>query len=246
MKQPGEGKRPAADRALPLVDTINALLPQTQCTRCGYQGCKPYAQALAEGDTINKCPPGGAVTIRALAELLHKDILPLDPVHGREGPYTVAVIREAECIGCTKCIQACPVDAILGSAKQMHTVIANECTGCDLCIAPCPVDCIDMRAVPSAPVTEPQHWQELRRRAAQYKSRYDFNQARKAAEQLAGEQRRAERAALARQKQESTQDKAVADAKATIAAALERVKAKKALQQTPAPAPAAAKDQDQQ
>jgi Na+-translocating ferredoxin:NAD+ oxidoreductase subunit B len=228
------------------VDAINALLPQTQCTRCGYQGCKPYAQALAEGDAINKCPPGGAVTIRALADFLHKDFLPLDPAHGREGPRTVAVIREAECIGCTKCIQACPVDAILGSAKQMHTVIAAECTGCDLCVAPCPVDCIDMVALPSPPLTDQQQWQELRRRAVHYKSRYDFNQARKAEAQTASERRRAERAALAKHKQEHPQDKTAADAKATIAAALERVKTKKALQQAPKPTAPPDRDQDQQ
>src|SRR5690606_7137314 len=135
------------------VDQINALLPQTQCTRCGYQGCKPYAEALASGDAINKCPPGGAATIRALAELLHTEPLTLDPEHGFEGPRTVAFIREAECIGCTKCIQACPVDAIVGSARQMHTVLANECTGCDLCVAPCPVDCIDMLPLEDPPYT---------------------------------------------------------------------------------------------
>ncbi len=225
-----------------LVDTINALLPQTQCTRCGYQGCKPYAAALAEGDAINKCPPGGAATIHALSQLLAKPVLPLDPVHGVEGPRTIAVIREAECIGCTKCIQACPVDAILGSAKLMHTVIESECTGCDLCVAPCPVDCIDMVPLPSAPIRAERAWHDLRQRAVHYKARYDFNQARKAADAADEEQRRAERAALAKQKQNAA---ATADAKATIAAALERVKAKKALQQ-PSPAPKSDKDQDQQ
>lgn len=222
---------------LQLVDAINALLPQTQCTRCGYQGCRPYAEALAAGAAINKCPPGGAVTIKALAEFLHTPALPLDPAHGREGPHTVAVIREAECIGCTKCIQACPVDAILGSAKQMHTVIAHECSGCDLCVAPCPVDCIDMVALPAPPQTEQEAWHDLRRRAVQYKARYDFHRARKAAELAAEEQRRAERAALAKQKLEAASGNAAADARATIAAALERVKAKKALQQAQPPAP---------
>jgi electron transport complex protein RnfB len=226
-----------------LIDTINALLPQTQCTRCGHQGCKPYAQALAEGDAINKCPPGGAATIRALSQLLAQPILPLDPVHGVEGPRTIAVIREAECIGCTKCIQACPVDAILGSAKQMHTVIESECTGCDLCVAPCPVDCIDMVPLPAPTATEEQAWNGLRQRAVHYKARYDFNLARKAQEKAQDEQRRAERAALAQQKHNAA---AAADAKATIAAALERVKAKKALQQPQQPPAKNDKDQDQQ
>ena len=128
----------------PLVDQINQLLPQTQCGQCGYPGCKPYATAIADGDAINKCPPGGQETIDSLADLLDVDAQPLDAEHGEEKEPNVAYIREEECIGCTKCIQACPVDAILGAAKLMHTVIADECTGCDLCVEPCPVDCIDM------------------------------------------------------------------------------------------------------
>ena len=129
----------------PIVDQINNLLPQTQCGQCGYPGCKPYAEAIAGGEKINKCPPGGEGTIQSLADLLGVEPEPLDAEHGAEkGVPTVAIIREDECIGCTKCIQACPVDAILGAAKQMHTVIADECTGCDLCVEPCPVDCIDM------------------------------------------------------------------------------------------------------
>ncbi|MFC3853419.1 electron transport complex subunit RsxB [Salinispirillum marinum] len=128
----------------PIVEQIDAILPQTQCGQCGYPGCRPYAEAIANGDMINKCPPGGESTIQALADLLDVEAPPLDAEHGEEKPRQVAVIREAECIGCTKCIQACPVDAILGAAKQMHTVIADECTGCDLCLDPCPVDCIDM------------------------------------------------------------------------------------------------------
>lgn len=128
----------------PLADQINQILPQTQCGQCGYPGCKPYAAAIAEGDVINKCPPGGQETIDALADLLDVESMTLDAEHGEEKAPKVAFIREAECIGCTKCIQACPVDAILGAAKLMHTVIADECTGCDLCLDPCPVDCIDM------------------------------------------------------------------------------------------------------
>lgn len=129
----------------PLVDKIDALLPQTQCGQCTYPGCRPYAEAIANGEAdINQCPPGGETTIIALADLLGRDAKPLNPEHGMAKPERVAVIDETSCIGCTLCIQACPVDAILGAAKQMHTVIAKECTGCDLCVSPCPVDCIDM------------------------------------------------------------------------------------------------------
>lgn len=128
----------------PIADQIESLLPQTQCGQCSYPGCRPYAEAIANGEAINKCPPGGETTINALADLLDVEAVPLDAEHGEENVTNVAFIREDECIGCTKCIQACPVDAILGAAKQMHTVIASECTGCDLCVEPCPVDCIDM------------------------------------------------------------------------------------------------------
>ncbi|MDE8602697.1 electron transport complex subunit RsxB [Marinomonas sp. RSW2] len=128
----------------PIIDQIDAILPQTQCGQCGHPGCRPYAEAISNGEAINHCPPGGQATIQALADLLDVEAIPLDGDHGIESAKRVAVIREDECIGCTKCIQACPVDAILGAAKQMHTVIADECTGCDLCVEPCPVDCIDM------------------------------------------------------------------------------------------------------
>jgi len=129
----------------PKVLAIDALLPQTQCTRCGYQGCLPYAQAIAAGEAnINQCPPGGAATIDALAALTGLPVLALNPLNGVEKPREVAYILEEHCIGCTKCLPACPVDAILGANKRMHTVIAVECTGCELCIAPCPVDCIVM------------------------------------------------------------------------------------------------------
>ncbi len=130
----------------PLAEKIDAILPQTQCGQCGFPGCKPYAAAIAEGRAdINQCPPGGEATIKNLADLLGVEPKPLNAENGTAKTVPlVAVIDEAVCIGCTKCIQACPVDAILGAAKQMHTVIAVECTGCELCIAPCPVDCIDM------------------------------------------------------------------------------------------------------
>lgn len=129
------------------VELINSMLPQTQCGQCGYAGCKPYAQAISQGENINRCPPGGRQTIKRLAELLDLPEVPLDVSHGWHLPKRVAVIREHECIGCTKCIQACPVDAIVGAPKLMHTVIASDCTGCDLCVDPCPVDCIDMLPV---------------------------------------------------------------------------------------------------
>ncbi|MEM9257376.1 MAG: electron transport complex subunit RsxB [Pseudomonadota bacterium] len=142
----------------PIADQINEILPQTQCGQCGYPGCRPYAEAIAGGDAINKCPPGGEAGIQALADLLDLEPLPLDAEHGEEDPApAVAYIREDECIGCTKCIQACPVDAILGAAKQMHTVITSECTGCDLCVEPCPVDCIDM--LHETPSLQNWHWQ---------------------------------------------------------------------------------------
>ncbi|WP_392341262.1 electron transport complex subunit RsxB [uncultured Shewanella sp.] len=127
----------------PIIDQVETLLPQTQCGQCGYPGCRPYAEAIANGDKINKCPPGGTATMEKIAELMGVEPEAL----GEEAQASikkVAYIREDECIGCTKCIQACPVDAILGAGKLMHTVIAKDCTGCDLCVEPCPVDCIDM------------------------------------------------------------------------------------------------------
>lgn len=128
-----------------LADQINNLLPQTQCTKCGYPACQAYAHAIADGSAShNQCPPGGQEGINRLAKLLGKTSIPLNPVNGREKPRTIAFIEEAVCIGCTLCIQACPVDAIMGANKQMHTVIPELCTGCDLCVAPCPVDCIIM------------------------------------------------------------------------------------------------------
>ncbi|HEX4854181.1 electron transport complex subunit RsxB [Arenimonas sp.] len=137
-------------QADPMVERIDRLLPQTQCGQCGFPGCKPYARAIAAGEAdINQCPPGGEAGVRALAELLGREPKPLNPGNGVEKPAVVAVVIEADCIGCTKCIQACPVDAIVGAPKRMHTVIADLCTGCELCLPPCPVDCIAL--VPPAP-----------------------------------------------------------------------------------------------
>lgn len=135
-----------------LVDAIDNVLPQTQCGECGFAGCMPYAEALAQGSTaINLCPPGGVETVKALGALLNQDAAAyLEEARNNTRAPAIAVIREAECIGCTKCIQACPVDAIVGAAKLMHTVIHSECTGCGLCVEPCPVDCIEMTAVETA------------------------------------------------------------------------------------------------
>jgi len=128
----------------PIVEQINAILPQTQCGQCTYPGCKPYAEAIANGEAlINQCPPGGEEGIKKLAELLDLEVLALNPENGTQSPVDMVVeFVEKDCIGCTKCIQVCPVDAIIGAAKQMHTVLLDVCTGCDLCIPVCPVDCI--------------------------------------------------------------------------------------------------------
>ncbi len=153
-----------------LVDQIDALLPQTQCTRCGFDGCRPYAEAIARGAAaINRCPPGGQAGVAALARLLNIAEPALDPAYGAEGPLRVAVIDEAQCIGCTLCIQACPVDAIVGAAKRMHTVLEDQCTGCELCVAPCPVDCIAM--VPAAQAWTPPRAQAARRQHEQRRQR---------------------------------------------------------------------------
>ena len=141
-----------------LADRIDALLPQTQCEQCGYHGCRPYAEAIASGEAkINQCPPGGAIGIARLAALLDVPVLPLDPEHGVEKPRTLARIVEADCIGCTKCIQVCPVDAIVGASKVMHTVMSDDCTGCELCVPACPVDCIVLEPMSLAQVDDPAH-----------------------------------------------------------------------------------------
>lgn len=143
-----------------LAERIDAVLPQTQCKQCDYPDCRRYADAIATGQAeINQCPPGGDAGIAALAQVTGRPIVPLNTEHGVTLPFAVALIDEAVCIGCTLCIQACPVDAILGAAKQMHTVLTDECTGCELCIAPCPVDCISMRPAAPAP-SAAVHWRQ--------------------------------------------------------------------------------------
>jgi len=130
------------------TDEILSALPQTQCGKCNYSGCRPYAEAIIRGEAdINQCPPGGKTTIKTIANLLGRQVKPLNPENGQEKETQLALIDETLCIGCVKCINACPVDAILGAAKQMHSVIVAECTGCELCVAPCPMDCISMQAV---------------------------------------------------------------------------------------------------
>jgi len=196
-----------------LAWTIDALLPQTQCTKCGYAGCLPYAEAIAAGAAdINQCPPGGEAGVRKLAALLGRDPKPLNPANGAERRRAVARIDEARCIGCALCSGACPVDAIVGAPKLMHTVIAELCTGCDLCLPPCPVDCIDMLPLPEAQAA----WTETMAQAA--RARFQFRRQRLARE-------KAERSARLARKAEEPEAKAalvldaIARAKARAAAA---------------------------
>lgn len=204
------------------IAAIDALLPQTQCGKCGHPGCLPYAEGIAAGEAINKCPPGGTATIHALAELLQVPELPLAlPAT----PAQVAVIREAECIGCTKCIQVCPVDAIVGAAKLMHTVIGDECTGCELCIAPCPVDCIDLITLMPAEA-------ELQRaRAEQFRTRHQHRQARLARNDARRRAARPVRPAQAEMPAAAPQQPAVASSlkQAKIDAAMSRAQWQKTL-----------------
>ncbi len=170
------------------ADRLDALLPQTQCTRCGYAACRPYAEAMANGEAdIDRCPPGGDAGAAALAALLERAPKPVDPTCGVEAPPAIAVIDEAACIGCTKCIQACPVDAILGASKRMHSIIAAECTGCELCIAPCPVDCITMAATAAVPLARA----SVLARAGHARSRYEARGQRLARDAAEREARRA-------------------------------------------------------
>lgn len=234
-----------------LAQRIDALLPQTQCTKCGYEGCRPYADAIASGEaSYNQCPPGGAQGVARLAQLLGRPVIPLNPQNGIERPRPRAVIDESLCIGCTLCLQACPVDAIVGAAKLMHTVIEARCTGCDLCVPPCPVDCIDMVPV-TGERTGWDAWSPPQADAA--RAHFEAHQARLAKEKAEREARLAARAARVAQAggskgpdavapavsqvetsapPQSPQDAAAAAAaarkQAIIQAALERARQKKA------------------
>jgi electron transport complex protein RnfB len=212
-----------------LADRIEDLLPQTQCTKCGYPACRPYAEAIAAGDaSYNQCPPGGIEGVARLARLLGKPVIALNPENGVERPRPLAVIDENVCIGCTLCMQACPVDAIAGAAKQMHTVIEALCTGCDLCVPPCPVDCIAMIPV-TGDKTGWDAWTQVEADAA--RERHDRRLAREAREKTAAEARAAARQAV-RAASPGAAAPAVADdpeakKRAIIQAALERARKKK-------------------
>jgi electron transport complex protein RnfB len=230
--------------SITLADRIEDLLPQTQCTKCGYAACRPYAEAVAVGTAnYNQCPPGGHEGVARLAALLGKPVIPLNPANGIERPRPVAVIDESLCIGCTLCMQACPVDAILGAPKQMHTVIEALCTGCDLCVAPCPVDCIAMLPV-TGEATGWDAWTSAEANAA--RERHDRREARLARERDAAEARAAARraagvtsvsataqasadgtAALTDASAPVTADDPEAKKRAIIQAALERARKKK-------------------
>nr|WP_315260753.1 electron transport complex subunit RsxB [uncultured Duganella sp.] len=214
----------------PLVDRIENVLPQTQCTKCGYDGCRPYAEAIAAGAAeINQCPPGGAEGIARLSSVTGHKIIPLNPVNGLERPRAVAYIDEALCIGCTLCIQACPVDAIVGAAKLMHTIVPALCTGCDLCVAPCPVDCIVMY-----PVTETTGWDAWSQADADAaRERHDFRSLRLKRDKQENDARLAAKA-VEKLEKVNTIDPADAESaaalerkRAIIAAAMERARLKK-------------------
>lgn len=214
-----------------LADQLEDLLPQTQCTKCGYPACRPYAEAMADGSAnYNQCPPGGIEGVARLAKVLGKKVIPINPVNGVERPRPVAFIDEAICIGCTLCIQACPVDAIVGAAKQMHTIVTDLCTGCDLCVAPCPVDCIAMIEVTPGK-TGWDAWSQAQADAA--RERHDFRRARLQREKEENETRLAAKAAAKLQEVQSetpisdVEKAEQARKKAIIQAAIERARLKK-------------------
>lgn len=208
------------DSAAELARQIDQLLPQTQCRRCGYRGCRPYAEAIASGEAdIDRCPPGGDATILELARLLQREPKPLDTTRGEHTPPLRAVIDEEACIGCTKCIQACPVDAIIGAAKQMHTVIADECTGCELCVPPCPVDCIAMVAIGLDVVAATDRG--ARAKADRARRRFEWRNLRLARDH-------AERQVVGHTAASDPSNLTPEEKKAVIAAAVARVKAKRA------------------
>ena len=232
LRTPSPAGRGENESARSLSDRIDALLPQTQCRRCGYRDCRSYAQAIAAGAAdINRCSPGGPETIAKLAALTGSTARPLDPSVGEFASGTVAFIDEALCIGCTKCIQACPVDAIVGAPKQMHTVIEALCTGCELCVAPCPVDCIHMQPARGTTegITVPAAGQA---RADFFRSRYASRHTRLARDR-SERQERLQREALAA----GSPDETLAQRKREIAAAVARVQARRAQRQAEQPKP---------
>ena len=199
-----------------LAEQIDALLPQTQCTRCGYPACRPYAEAIAKGEAdINQCPPGGEDGIRKLAALLGREYKPLNPENGIEQPRRVALIDEARCIGCTLCVQACPVDAIVGASKLMHTVVTELCSGCDLCVPPCPVDCIEMVPATGADAL----WDQPRANAA--RERFELRRARLERERAERTGRLAARALKAKTDPDAEKKRAI------IQAAIARARARR-------------------
>jgi len=217
-----------------LADQIEDLLPQTQCTKCGYPACRPYAEAIANGEApINQCPPGGIEGVRRLASLTGHPVIPINPANGVERPRPVAFIDESLCIGCTLCIQACPVDAIMGAAKQMHTILPSLCTGCDLCVAPCPVDCIAMipnRDDPNGERTGWDAWSQEQADAA--RARHDFRTERLKREKEENDARLAAKAlekmrAVTAEETNTAEELAEKERKrAIIAAAIERARQK--------------------
>jgi electron transport complex protein RnfB len=215
-----------------LADLIEDVLPQTQCTKCGYPACRPYAEAIAAGEAdINQCPPGGIEGVRRISALTGRPVIPINPANGFERPRAVAFIDEQLCIGCTLCIQACPVDAILGATKQMHTILPSLCTGCDLCVAPCPVDCIVMYPV-TGDATGWDAWSQQQADAA--RERHDFRTMRLARETAENDARLAAKA-VAKMREvtaevgNTPEELAEKERKrAIIAAAMERARQKKA------------------
>jgi electron transport complex protein RnfB len=219
-----------------LADRLEDLLPQTQCTKCGYPACRPYAEAIASGAAeINQCPPGGMEGVARLAQATGRPVIPINPANGLERPRPVAFIDEALCIGCTLCIQACPVDAILGAAKQMHTILPSLCTGCDLCVAPCPVDCIVMAPRTNDPLHEPTGWAAWSQEDADAaRARHDFRSERLRREKAENDARLAAKAveklrAVTAETTNSADELAEKERKrAIIAAAIERARLKAA------------------
>lgn len=227
-----QSPRPRSDR---LADRIDAVLPQTQCRQCGFPGCRPYADAMASGEApINRCPPGGESGIRKLAALLGVGYQPFDPDGPQPKPKAAAVIDEDTCIGCTLCIQACPVDAILGTARRMHTVLRDECTGCELCLAPCPVDCIRMEVLPVVADGDTGE----REAADRARARFEFRNYRLRRDKEEKATRLAARAAAAASPGPDGAPGPEAGKQAAIQAALARVAANRPAALPPASAPA--------